>query len=204
MAKEVVQHRVQIQEPGISQFLFADTRMAWFWLVVRLYAGYAWLEAGYEKLISPTWTGSQAGTSLMGFAKGALAKTTGTHADVTGWYAGFLQSVVIPNAAIWSWAVTLGEIAVGIGLIFGILTGVAAFFGGFMNANYLFAGTVSTNPILFVLATWLVLAWRIAGYVGVDYWLLPALGVPGHPGKLFHREDSEGRAPGGLATGGLR
>jgi thiosulfate dehydrogenase [quinone] large subunit len=143
--------------------------------------------AGYEKLINPAWTGSKAGSSIAGFAAGALKKTAGDHPDVTGWYAGFLQSVVIPNAALWSWAITLGEMAVGIGLILGLFTGIAAFFGGMMNANYLLAGTISTNPLLFILATWLVLAWRVAGYWGLDYWLLPALGVPGKPGQVFHR-----------------
>ncbi len=51
---------------------------------------------------------------------------------------------------------SLGEIDVGVGLIVGMLTGVAAFLGALMNVNYLFAGTVSSNPLLFVLATWLV------------------------------------------------
>jgi thiosulfate dehydrogenase (quinone) large subunit len=31
---------------------------------------------------------------------------------------------------------------------------------------------------MFVLATWLVLAWRVAGYWGLDYWVLPWLGAP--------------------------
>jgi thiosulfate dehydrogenase [quinone] large subunit len=185
VAQNVINHRVQIGEPPISQFLFADTRMAWFWLVVRIYVGYQWLEAGYAKFTSPAWTGDKIGTGLGGFVAGALQKTTGAHADVPGWYASFLQSVVLPNVNIWSWAVTLGEMAIGLGLIFGVLTGIAAFFGGFMNANFLFSGTVSINPLLFVMATWLVLAWRIAGYVGVDHWLLPALGVPGEPGEVF-------------------
>jgi thiosulfate dehydrogenase [quinone] large subunit len=185
MAQTVINHRVQIGEPPIAQFLFADTRMAWFWLIVRVYVGYQWLLAGYEKFISPAWTGAKAGTGLAGFIAGALQKTTGDHPDVAGWYAGFLQNVVLPNVTIWSWAVTLGEMAIGLGLILGALTGVAAFFGSFMNANFLFSGTVSVNPLLFVLATWLVLAWRTAGYVGVDHWLLPLLGVPGEPGEIF-------------------
>ena len=73
-------------------------------------------------------------------------------------------------------------------LIIGLLTGIAAFFGGFMNASYLLAGTVSTNPVLFILATWLVLAWRVAGWWGLDRWVLPLLGVPGAPGTLFQRD----------------
>jgi thiosulfate dehydrogenase (quinone) large subunit len=30
----------QIPEPPIVRFLFADPRMAWVWLIVRLYVGY--------------------------------------------------------------------------------------------------------------------------------------------------------------------
>ena len=40
----------QIPEPPIAKFLFADTRMVWFWLIVRLYVGYEWLTASWEKL----------------------------------------------------------------------------------------------------------------------------------------------------------
>ncbi|HYM70319.1 MAG TPA: DoxX family protein [bacterium] len=178
-------HGVQVGEPPISRFLFADTRMAWFWLVVRLYAGYMWLIEGWDKLHNPVWAGPKAGTALAGFIVGAMKKTAGTHPDVTGWYANFLHSVVLPHAATWSYAVAAGELLVGLGLIVGLFTGFAAFFGGLMNANYLLAGTVSVNPLFFILATWLVLAWRIAGYYGLDQWVLPAIGVPGAPGQLF-------------------
>ena len=36
---------------------------------------------------------------------------------MTGWYAAFLQNVVIPNASVFSYIVTFGEILVGLGLI---------------------------------------------------------------------------------------
>ena len=185
MAQRSFQHSVRIEDPPIARLLFSDTRLAWFWLIIRVYAGYEWLMAGIEKLGNPAWTGAKAGTGLAGFAAGSLQKTAGANPAVSGWYATFLQSIVLPHAIIWGWAITLGETAVGIGLILGLLTGIAAFFGGMMNANYLLAGTVSTNPLLFIFATWLVLAWRVAGYWGIDHWLLPAFGVPGKPGTLF-------------------
>lgn len=180
----------EIPEPPIARLLFADTRLAPLWLLIRLYVGYEWLMAGYEKIVNPAgvWIGPKAGAALSGFIKGALTKTTGEHPDVTGWYASFLQNVVLPNAALWSYMVAFGEVLVGLGLIFGLFTGIAAFFGGLMNANYLLAGTVSSNPILFILASWLVLAWRVAGYWGLDRWALPLLGVPGAPGRLFQRQ----------------
>jgi len=97
---------------------------------------------------------------------------------VQGWYANFLQTAVLPHALLWSYAITFGEILVGLGLIFGILTGIASFFGLAMNFNYLLAGSVSTNPVLGFIAIMLILAWRIAGYYGGDRFLLPLLGTP--------------------------
>ena len=53
-----------------------------------------------------------------------------------------------------------------------------AFFGALMNMSFLMAGTVSTNPVLFFLGILMILAWKNAGYLGVDRYLLPALGTP--------------------------
>lgn len=174
-----------LDEPPVARSLFGDVKWAWLWLILRIYIGRIWLEAGIGKLQNPTWTGSQAGKSLTGFITGALAKTEGAHPDVQGWYAWFLQNVIMPNAAFWSYVVAIGETLVGIALVLGIFTGIAAFFGVFMNANYLMAGTVSTNPIMLFIAIMLILAWRTAGWLGVDRWLLSALGTPWKPGKIF-------------------
>ena len=174
-----------IEDSPIARALFSDVRWAWIWLILRLYVGYEWLQAGLEKLHSAAWTGLQAGTALSGFVNGALAKSSGAHPDVQIWYTWFLQHVVLPNAAFWSYLVSWGETLVGIALILGLFTGIAAFFGSFMNVNYLLAGAVSTNPILFAVATWLVLAWKTAGWWGLDRWMLPALGTPWRPGRIF-------------------
>jgi hypothetical protein len=44
--------------------------------------------------------------------------------------------------------------------------------------SFLLAGSASTNPIMFTLAVGLMLAWRVAGYYGLDRYLLPMLGTP--------------------------
>ena len=77
--------------------------------------------------------------------------------------------------------IAFGELAIGICLIVGAFTGVAAFFGGFMNWNFMMAGSASTNPLLFAVAVFLILAWKTAGYYGLDRWLLPLLGTPWKP-----------------------
>jgi thiosulfate dehydrogenase (quinone) large subunit len=127
----------------------------------------------------------KAGAAITGFVTEALKKTGGPHPDVQWWYAGFLEHAVLPHPVFWSYVVSGGEVLVGVALILGVLTGIAAFFGSVMNVSYLLAGTVSINPILFAIATWLVLAWKTAGWWGLDRWVLPALGTPWSPGLLF-------------------
>ncbi len=182
----------QVPEPPIAKFLFADTRMAWFWLIVRVYVGWQWLVAGFDKLTgysidigsfgqkvgSPWVFSGHDGLGLSFFFKGAIAQTTGAHPAVQGWYAWFLQNIALPNAGFFAYVITFGEILVGLGLIFGVLTGIAAFFGVFMNMNFILAGAISINPIIGGLAIFLVLAWRVAGYYGGDRYLLPLLGTP--------------------------
>ena len=168
---------IVIPENPVSRFLFSDTRSGLIWLFIRLYVGYAWLKAGWGKVQSEAWTGENAGAALTGFVNGALAKSQ-EGADVSGWYATFLENTILPNAKLFSIVVAYGELLVGLGLVFGLLTGIAAFFGAFMNVIFLFAGTLSTNPLLFILATWLVLAWKVSGWYGLDRWALPKLGTP--------------------------
>lgn len=157
---------------NIFHSIFSNTKLGVLWLVVRLYLGYEWIIAGYEKVINPVWVGPKAGIAITGFVNGALTKTAGEHPDVAMWYAWFLKHLVLPYASYWSHAVAYGEVLVGAGLMLGALTFVAAFFGFFMNLNYLLAGTVSSNPTMLVLALLIMLANRVAGYIGVDYYLL--------------------------------
>jgi thiosulfate dehydrogenase (quinone) large subunit len=77
-----------------------------------------------------------------------------------------------------AYLVVAGELAVGLGLVLGALTGFAAFFGSLMNMSFMLAGSASTNPVLFTMAIGLILAWRVAGWYGLDRWLLPWLGTP--------------------------
>jgi thiosulfate dehydrogenase [quinone] large subunit len=178
------------QEPKFAQFIFASPKMAIFWLLVRVYVGWEWFTAGIGKLNGEEagWSGAAAGQSITAFVGRALPQVSGAHPNVYGWYADFLQAFVLPHAAMWSYVIGVGETLVGLGLIVGLFTGIAAFFGGLMNASYLLAGTVSINPGLFILATWLVLAWRAAGLIGLDRFVLPMVGVPGQPGSVFKHQ----------------
>ena len=189
----------ELREPPFARFLFADTRvMPWVWLVVRVYLAYNWLSSGFGKLFgegADAWVGDNAGAAITGFVNGALDKTTGTHPDVSGWYAWFLENIVLPNAALFGHLIAWGETLVGLGLLLGALTGIAAFGGILMNANYLLSGTVSTNPIMLMLGVLVVLAWRNAGWIGLDRFLLPLLGTPWQPGQAFEKHEGSASAP---------
>ncbi|HEX8998205.1 MAG TPA: hypothetical protein VF812_19430, partial [Ktedonobacterales bacterium] len=161
----------QFPEPAISKFFLASTGAAAVWFVVRMNVGAEWFLAGWEKVKSPVWGAS--GKALSGFVAGALAKTSGPNPAVQGWYAWFLQHIVQPNAGLFSFLVTWGELAVGLGILVGALTGIAAGFGVLMNLNYLLSGTVSVNPVLGMFGLFLCFSWRVCGWIGLDRVLLP-------------------------------
>lgn len=177
---------VEIEGPAFTRFLFSNSRAGLFWLPVRLFLGFAWLDSGWGKLMNPdnAWLGG--GAALRGYWERAASIPAEGRPPITyEWYRGFIQTLLDNGAETWfAPLIVFGEIAVGVGLIFGVLTGFAAFFGALMNMSFLLAGTASTNPVLFSLAIGLILAWKVAGYYGVDRYLLPMLGTPWRPGIL--------------------
>jgi thiosulfate dehydrogenase (quinone) large subunit len=192
---------IDIEEPKFAKWLFASTGAAWIWLVVRLYIGYEFLHAGWGKLTGAeggtwhwAWTFTNAswlrdhGAALNGFVgyvtSPAMVKGPNA-ANNFGWYQSYLHWVG-SNSAFMSYVVTFGEILVGVGLIFGCLTGIAAFFGVMLNVSFGLAGIAGVNPEMVVLGMLLILAWRNAGYIGLDRYVLPALGTPWEKGRVFH------------------
>ncbi len=176
---------IEVEGPAFTRFLFSNTRAGLLWLPVRLFVGFSFLEAGLHKLfpegkaMGAGWL--DGGASLLGYWNNAVAipEAPGRAAITFEWYRDFLNLLIANDAQTWfGYLIVFGEIAIGLGLIFGVLTGFAAFFGAFMNMSFLLAGTASTNPVLFTLGIGLILAWRVAGWYGVDRWLLPRLGVP--------------------------
>ncbi len=170
--------KVEIEGPAFVRFLTSNSRAGLIWLPIRLFLGFAWVEASWHKLSGTGWL--DGGTALQGYWQGAVAIPAQGHAAITyDWYRTFLQTLLDNHAYTWfAPLIAFGEMAVGLGLIFGVLTGFAAFFGSFMNMSFLLAGSASTNPVMFALAISVMLAWKVAGYYGVDRWLLPFLGTP--------------------------
>lgn len=185
-----------IQDPPFARELFDNTRWSWLWLILRLYLGYTWITSGLGKLSNPAWT--QTGLALKGFWTAAVAvpNPPARPPIAFDWYRGFIQSLIDAQAYTWfAKVITAGELLVGIALILGVFVGIAAFAGAFLNWNFMMAGTSSINPLMFVLTILLVLAWKTAGWIGLDHWLLPALGTPWQRGSQIRAAAAAPRAP---------
>src|ERR1700678_2315389 len=150
------------------------------WLVARLWLGYGWVNAGYQKLWGSEkavfWNGG--GVGVKGFATAGVAgSAAGKGAGASyGWWAAFLHGFVIPNASWIAKVVTVSELAIGVLLILGLFTGLAAVAGLTLNLVYMFTGSAGVTPAYAIVAVFLILAWRNAGYLGLDRFALPMAG----------------------------
>jgi thiosulfate dehydrogenase (quinone) large subunit len=165
---------------------FDSNIWAWIWLIARLYLGGQWLAEGIAKVSGFGWVGRDAGAFLRAWVTVTLRKATSPHPSVPPWYGAFLAHFVLPHAAAWSYAIAAGEIAVGLGLVAGLFTGIAAFFGAFMNANYMLAGEGSINPLFFVLGVLLVVVCKTAGRWGLDRYLRTVPHRRAQPSRVAH------------------
>ena len=119
------------------------------------------------------------GDSVAGFAQGAIAAAEGPHPDVAySWYVNFLEWIANTIHPVVGPAVAIGEFVIGLALILGLFTGVMAFLGAVLNFSFIFAGSAGTNPAMIIVSLFLVLAWRNAGWYGLDRYVLPKLGTP--------------------------
>jgi len=98
-----------------------------------------------------------------------------------GWYKDFLDNTVQPHASLFAMLQTYGEVTVGIGLVLGLLTGLAAVVGLFLALNYgLATQWMSFGQqgfhLLLITSMVLFLATRAGRVWGVDQWLLKRAG----------------------------
>jgi thiosulfate dehydrogenase [quinone] large subunit len=188
-----------------ADWLYRSRAASIIWLAVRVVLGYWWLNAGYQKIWGSQkavfWNGSGAG--VKGFATaGLLGSTAGKGGASYGWWAGFLHNFVIPNASWIAKLITLGELAIGVALIIGLFTGVVALCGLALNVIYMFTGSAGVNPAYAALEVPLILAWRNAGYLGMDRYALDAAWWRSHFNRLTDRA-GHGRAPAALPVPNL-
>ncbi len=164
------------------------------WLVVRVLLGWQWIASAVGKFQDyGPW---RSGVAVQGFAKGALANMSGAHPSVIagtfGWNKSWLSYVADSGYRWIGPMMPFFEVAIGVLLLVGLFTGVAALAGLLMNVSFLLGGNAGVNPVFALTAGALIAAWRVAGYYGLDNWVLPLVGVPW----------SKGAQDGGVSTSG--
>ena len=158
--------------------LFNNTSLAWLWLMVRVWLGVNWVQAGWHKTQEAAWVAG--GMAVKGYWEHVTAiPERGRPPIAYDWYRQFLEFLLNAELqGLFGFVVAWGELLVGLALIAGVLTGFAAFFGAVMNWSFMLAGTASTNPVLGLVSLALIVAWKVAGWWGLDRFLLPWIGVP--------------------------
>jgi thiosulfate dehydrogenase [quinone] large subunit len=171
---------VGVEEARWARWLLASRAAAWIWLVVRVWLGYEWLHAAFKKVNTTAartaWWDS--GAAIKSIASSALAATRlPEHPQVANaWWMSVLHWE--SSNALWvSRVVVVAEVVIGVALVLGLFTGVVALLGLVLNFSYMFSGAAGVDPAFVVAAVLLVLAWRNAGWIGLDGLVLPHLGA---------------------------
>ena len=135
---------------------------------LRIYLGWSWLTSGWGKI-----TGE--GFDAAGYLNGAIENPVMSHTgeEIYPAYTAFIEWAVLPNVEIINILIPWGEVLVGIGLLLGCLTTAAVFFGLVMNFMFMFAGTISTNPLMVLIGFIILVAGVNAGKFGADNYVLP-------------------------------
>src|SRR5206468_7531494 len=113
--------RVEIEGPAFARFLTSNSRAGLVWLPVRLFVGFAWLEAGWHKASGGGWL--DGGAALAGFWKNAASVPDTGHALIPyDRYRSFINLLLDNHAPTRFGPLTaFGERAVGRGLSLGVL-----------------------------------------------------------------------------------
>lgn len=127
-------------------------------LMIRLGSGFFMLFQGWEKL-----TG--------GFAIDGLVSVIKNNQDSPQWFKFFFETVIAHNLELFKWMVQLGEIAIGLGLILGVCTYAASFFGVFIMLNYILADMIFTYPIQLFFFIILLMNKRTLNTISLKYFI---------------------------------
>jgi thiosulfate dehydrogenase [quinone] large subunit len=163
----------------VARFLRRARDAAPFYLGVRLFLAYEWIHAGWGKVRNDAWM--DGGSALRASWERAVAvpEPPATPRIVYPAYRSLIQFMLDNDWYTWfAKAIAVGELLIGIGLLVGGLTAIAAFFALLLNFSFIYLGATSSNPTMIILSALIIFGWRTAGWWGLDRFLLPLLGTP--------------------------
>lgn len=159
MTITAIQHRAR----AVARWPFSSRLAAPFWLGLRIYLGSVWLQFGLSKLRAGWLTTNQMGDLLELIARGQTPTPVPQYRSVAELILALnvdrLVSIVIPVL----------EILFAAAFFAGVLLVPAAVGATLLNLNLILSGiaTWSFDGRIIVLQILLLLAWRVAGYLGI-------------------------------------
>jgi thiosulfate dehydrogenase [quinone] large subunit len=167
--------------------------MAIGWTAMRVWLGIMWIQAGASKL----WGKESAafihgGSGVAGFAAHGKAAYT--------WWGSFLHGFVVPNADWIGIVVAVAEFAIGVALVAGLFTRLAALGSLVLLFTYVMSGTASTCAFYALFAIVILAMWQTASWIGVDGLLVSYRQHHHDRTRLFHRLPREPSTTGATAA----
>jgi thiosulfate dehydrogenase (quinone) large subunit len=144
----------------VWEWLKGSKLAALAWTAMRVWLGVMWIQAGTAKL----W-GAEAPAFLHGIGVAGFA-AHGTPAY--SWWGSFLHSFVLPNADGIGILVAVSEFAIGIALVAGLFTRIAALGSLALLFTYVMSGTASVCAFYALFAIVILVMWRTSSWLGLD------------------------------------
>ncbi len=149
-------------EPSVLQWLARSKLMAVGWTAMRVWLGIMWIQAGVAKLWgaeNPAFLHNN-GAGVAGFAAHGV--------PAYSWWGSFLHGFVVPNSGWIGIVVAFAEFFIGVGLVVGLFTRIAAIGSLALLFSYVMSGTASVNAFYALFAIVILATWRASSWLGVD------------------------------------
>jgi thiosulfate dehydrogenase [quinone] large subunit len=184
-----ITHPSERPNPGVWEWLKQSKVAAVGWTAMRVWLGIMWIQAGWAKL----W-GAENGAFLHHNGAGVAGFAAHGKAAYT-WWGSFLRHFVVPNSGWIGILVAVAEFAIGVALVAGFFTRVAALGSLALLFTYVMSGTASVCAFYALFAIVILTMWRTSSWLGVDGLL--AEHRQRHPGTYAHLQFLRGRNTGG-------
>ena len=148
--------------PRATEWLRNSKVMAVAWTAVRVWLGIMWMEAGWAKLFGAENSAflHNNGAGVAGFAGHGVPAYT--------WWGSFLHSFVVPNAGWIGVLVAVAEFAIGVALVAGLFTRIAALGSLALLFTYVMSGTASVCAFYALFAIVVLATWKTSSWIGAD------------------------------------
>jgi thiosulfate dehydrogenase [quinone] large subunit len=141
------------------QWLGRSKAISVVWLAMRVWLGIMWIQAGDAKLWGKE-NSSFLHHGVAGFATHGTAAYT--------WWHSFLTGFVVPNSGWIGVLVAVSEFVIGIALVAGFFTRIAALASLGLLFTYVMSGTASVCAFYALFAIVIIATWRASSWIGFD------------------------------------